>query len=156
MARNKYNYQMYSAYYYWTKSLLASCFSLTWVIMHLWPNGKLIPPTRTYQSHHSEQQVPQNRMFGKLSSLSITTYSTGILTCHPLPNIRTFYLKVQIHIYVLKRCFAPPVYVQRDLFTTPIGVKHQNDNRYHTFPGIYSPASSSSASVIRTSYSKSP
>ena len=50
--------------------------------------------------------------------------------------------------------FAPPVYVHRDLFTPPIGVKHPSDNIIHAHPGNCSPASNSSGSVMTASYSK--
>ena len=98
------------------------------------------------------QQVLQNSEFGKLSIPSITTHSTGILNCHQLPSVRTFYFKVQIHLYVLKRCFAPLGSAHTDLFTTPIYVKYPNDNIFHTSPGNCSPASNSSVSVITVSY----
>ena len=96
----------------------------------------------------------QSSVFGKLSSLSITTHSNGILSCHQLLSVNTFYFKVHIHLQVLKRCFASPGSAHRDLFKPPIGVKHQSDNTVHISPGYHSLASNSSACVITPSYSE--
>ena len=104
----------------------------------------------SHSFHHSEQEVLQSNVFCILRSLSITNHSTGIFPCHQLPSVRTFYFKVQIHLQVLKRCFAPLESVHRDLFTPTIGVKHGSDN---TSPGSYSPASNSSASITTAAYS---
>ena len=104
------------------------------------------------QSCHSKQQILQNSTFCRLSSLNITTHSTGIL---PSPGVKTFYFKVQTHVYVIKRCFALPGSIHRDLFRPTMGMKHPSDNIVHTSPGNCSPASNSSASVITPSYSKS-
>ena len=55
-------------------------------------------------------------------------YSTGIIPCHQWLCVRTFHFKVQIHLQVLKRCFASPGFVQRDLFTPSLGVNNPSDN----------------------------
>ena len=95
-----------------------------------------------------------SRVVCLLSSLSITVQSDGILPCHQLPSVGTFYIKVQIDLYVLNMCFALPGSVHKGLFTPDIGVKHPNDNIVHTYPGNCSPAPNSSASVMTVSYSK--
>ena len=118
------------------------------IFQWVWPSDRLRPPTRLHTSHHSKQQVLQSSVFAKLSSLSITHQSTGILPFHQLPGVRTLYFKVQMHLQVLKRCFAPPGSIHRDLFTPARCVKHSSDNIIQTFPGNCSPASNSSASVI--------
>ena len=46
-----------------------------------------------------------------------------------------FPFKVQIHPQMLKRGFTPLGSVDGDLFTPPIGVKHQSDDTAHTSPG---------------------
>ena len=75
-------------------------------------------------------------------------------SCHPLPSVMTLYLKVQIYLKVLKRCFAPPGSLHKDLFAPPIGVKHPKDNIVHTFPGNCNPKSNSAAGVTIASHSK--
>ena len=119
-----------------------------------WLSGSLRPPTRSNSSHSFKQQVHQNILFGKVSSLNITTHSTGILPYHQLPLVRTFYFKAQNHLYVLQMCLTPPGSVYIDLFALPIGVKHPSKSIVHTSSGNCSPASNSSASDITASCSK--
>ena len=52
-------------------------------------SGRLRPSTRSHSSHHSKQQALHSNVFGKLSILSITTHSTGILPCHQLSSVMT-------------------------------------------------------------------
>ena len=102
----------------------------------------------------SNNRVLQCNVFVKLCMKNITTYSTWILPCHEMPSVRPFYFKVQIHLPVIKRCFACPGSVHRDLFTPPICVKHPSDIIVYTSSDNCSPTSNNSSRVTTASYSE--
>ena len=91
----------------------------------MWVPSKHRLLTRSHSSYHSKQNVSQSCVFGKLSSLSIITHSTGIPPCHQLPNDGTFYFKVQFLGGKEELCISKIVY--RNLITPSIGVGHPGD-----------------------------
>ena len=114
--------------------------------------GRLRLPTRSHTSCYSKQQVLQSSVFWQI----VYPEHYYSLTWDPSlsPITKCLDLEVQSHQQAVKRCFAPPGSVNRDLFTPPIGVKHPSDNTVHISNGNCRPASNSSSSVITASNSK--
>ena len=79
---------------------------------------------KSHSPYCSKQQVWQCSVFGKLGSLSITTYSIGIPPSHQLPRDTVFYLKGQNSSIGAKRCFVHLISVFTVLITLSTVVRH--------------------------------